>query len=151
MDEQNEQNAPVQVRNPNALAQAMARVVVENKLAKPVLPRRLVTFLMDASACLPGLFEDDFEITIGGLTAEMELEAAQAAKGQVATLAFHYARLSLVAVNGKALDKGKLEDEFLWQALGTGGRQIVAGMFAEACMPDEVAQGKARRTLRVSG
>src|SRR5690606_17546735 len=132
-------------------AAAMARTVVENRLAKPVMPRRLVTFVMDAGACVPGLFDEDFEITLGGLTAEMELEAAQAARGQVASLAFHYARLSLYAVNGKPLDASKLEPDWLWQALGTGGRQIVAGMFAEACMPDEAAQGKARRSLRVTG
>ncbi len=135
-------------RDPGLLARVMAKTTVENRLTKPVMPRRRVTFLMDAGTCAPGLFDDDFELTIGGLTAAMELEAAQKAKGEIASLAFHYARLSLMAVNGKAL--APMESEWLWEALGTGGRQIVAGVFAQFAMPDGDAQGKAVRTMQIS-
>jgi hypothetical protein len=139
----------VRRRDPGALKRAMGKMVQENRLARPVMPRRMVTFTVDAAVCAPGVFDADFDLTIGGLTSAMELEAAQKAKGEVASLAFHYARLSLVAVNGVPLNAADLEPEWLWEALGTGGRQLVAGMFASHAFPDADAQGKALRTLRV--
>lgn len=153
MDEQQNEQAAAQPqvqRDPGALRRAMAKTTVENRFAKPIIPRRQVTFLVDASVCAPGIFDEDFELTISSLTSAMELEAAQRAKGEIASLAFHYARLSLLAVNGRQLDTANMEGDWLWEALGTAGRQLVAGMFAQFAMPDGDAQGKAVRTLRVA-
>jgi len=154
MNENETQAAPTPARpalDPDALRRAMGRMVTDNRMAKPVMPRRQVTFTLDHTVCAPGVFDGDFDLTIGGLTSAMELEAAGKAKGEIASLAFHYARLSLMAVNGVELDQSEHQQDWLWEALGTGGRQLVAGMFAQHAMPDGEAQGKASRTVRVTG
>lgn len=112
------------------------------------LPRRMLTFTVDADCCAPGIFDEDFELTLGSLTPTMELEAAREAKGDPATMAMIMARKSLVQFNGEAIEAG--QDEWLWVALDSGGRQLVMAMFVNVGTPGEVALGKATASLRVS-
>ncbi len=112
------------------------------------MPRRTLTFIVDHTLCVPGIFEEDFELTLGALTPRLEIEASKAAKGDPTTMAFGMARLSIMAVNGERVSSAKGENDFLWQALDQGGRQLVVAMFAKMS-PDEEAVGKAEASLRL--
>jgi len=113
------------------------------------VPRREITFTIDHTVCAPGIFEEDFEITLSALTSADELAAARASKGEVTVMALDMARRSIVAVDGEPLDRSRGQDEWLWQVLGGGGRQLVAAMFAQVGTPGEAALGKALETLRI--
>lgn len=145
-----EQRAREQARNPRLLSQTFDRwssaASAGGMGAARPLPRRFATFTIDASVCVPGVFAEDFDLTLGSLTPELELQAAAKSGGDPVGMAFHMARLAMVAVNGEPIGPGA--DDFLWSALGTGGRQLVTGMFAKLT-GDEGAQGKALATLRV--
>lgn len=133
--------------NPNVLAEAFERYAGTSLASARPLPRRRVSFMVDASICAPGVFEEDFEITLASLTPAAELEAIAAAKGDSISMAFTMARGAIEAVNGAPVGPG--QDEWLWQALDVGGRQVVVGMFAELTGTSAGAAGKARATLRV--
>lgn len=114
--------------------------------ARP-LPRRRVSFFVDHTVCAPGVFAEDFELTLASLTPADELRAIAEAKGDSISMAFTMARHAMEAVNGSPIPPGV--DEWLWSALDVGGRQLVTGMFAELTGTASGAAGKARRTLRV--
>lgn len=111
------------------------------------LPRRCVSFVVDSAACEPGTFGEDFEITLQSLNSAQELDAARNAGSDPITMGYNLAKAALHSVNGRALSKGKGEVDFLWEALGQGGRQIVANMFAET-LGTASAQKKAKASLR---
>ena len=113
------------------------------------VPRRRVTFPMPAESCAPGLFDDDFEITVESLSSRVELEAAKKAKADPASISMWFAYYSIVAVNGEPLDDGAGERDLFWEALGTSGRQIVMGVFAQTCMGDLASMGKAMAGVRI--
>ncbi len=133
------------------LQAAMARKVEQGNLsgAGKGMPRRTVTFTMDYAVCVPGIFEEDFEITLGALTPRLELEASRQSKGDPTTMAFVMAKLSIVSGNGDSLSQAKGEADFLWEALDQGGRQILVAMFAKIGAPDEDALGKAEESASV--
>lgn len=136
----------VTIRNPRALAEAFQKFAGGRDTPPRPLPQQHVTFTMAASGCVPGVFAEDFDITLRAITPALELEAMRAANGEMMAMAFEMARRSIVAFNGAPVPAGM--DEWLWVALGTGGRQIVTGMFARLTGSEE-AQGKALATLRV--
>lgn len=131
------------------LAAAMERKVESGNLtgAGKGMPRRTLTFTMDHTVCVPGIFEEDFEITVGALTPRLELEASKQAKGDPTTMAFLMAKLSVMQVNGDTVSAGRGQLEFLWEALDQGGRQIVVAMFSKIGAPDEDALGKAEESV----
>lgn len=116
---------------------------------RPEVPRRSVTFLVDHSVCAPGVFPEDFELTLLALSPADELAAARESKGDVLTMATGMARRSLHAVNGQLIDRGVGMDEWLWENLGSGGRQLATAMFAWIGTPGEDAMGKAQASLRI--
>lgn len=109
------------------------------------LPRRTITFVVDHTLCAPGVFAEDFELTLASLTPELELEAVNAS-GTSAAMGFEMARRTIVAFNGQALGAG--QDEWLWRALDQGGRQLVVVMYAELGTAREEVAGKAKASLR---
>jgi len=137
-------------RDPGALRRAYERVTESPAGgAGKGVTQRTGTFVVPASLCEEGVFGDDFELTIRGLSAEQELRSAQAAKGDVVVMGFEMARRSLVAVNGTPIDAGRAEDDFLWEALGFGGRTLVVQVFMKMTGADADAAGKALLTLRM--
>lgn len=116
---------------------------------RPEVPRRSVTFTIDHSVCAPGVFGEDFEVTLLALSPADELAAARESKGDVMTMATSMARRSLHSVNGETIDRGRGMDEWLWENLGSGGRQLVTAMFAWVGTPGEDAMGKAQASLRI--
>lgn len=138
-------------RNARLLAQAFERSTKPlGSGAKPDVPRRTVTFEVDHTVCAPGVFDEDFELTLSALTPGEELAAARACRGDVTSMAMTMARNSVTHVNGTPIDRSVGQDEWLWNVLGSGGRQLVVAMFAFVGVPGEDAMGKAQATLRVT-
>jgi len=133
--------------DPGVLAAAFAAFAGSSLAAARPLPRRRVSFFVDHTVCAPGVFAEDFEITLASLTPSDELRAIAEAKGDSISMAFTMARHSMEAINGSPIPPGV--DDWLWGALDVGGRQIITGMFAELTGTAAGAAGKARRTLRV--
>ena len=113
------------------------------------MPRKKISFTVDHSLCMPDVFESDFEITLQSLTSRAEMKAARDSKGDPTAMAFLMAKASIVAVDGEAVDETNGEDEFLWEALDQGGRQLVVSMFAKVGTPDDDSAGKAEASLKV--
>jgi hypothetical protein len=142
------QDAKSSKRTKGLLAATMQRTTSESLSGAKGLPKRRMTFTMPADACSPGVFTEDFDITLEGLTSAVELAAARKSKGDPTSLAFWFAYYGLAAVNGDAINDAEGERDWLWEALGPA-RQIVMGMFAKGCMADAESQGKALETVRV--
>lgn len=110
------------------------------------LPRRQATFVVTADTCAPGIFDADIEITMRSLSSREELEAIRESRA-AETLTLALAKRSIYAVDGAPVSEE--EREFLWEALGTAGRVLVGGFFAQIGAPGELASGKALETLRI--
>lgn len=113
------------------------------------LPRRMITFTMDHTACLPGVFDADFEVTLGGLTPDIESRAINQSKGEPTMMAMNFAKLSIMSVDGEPITEGDGKDDWFWNAIGPAGRQIVIGMFARIGTADGEAMGKAEATVKI--
>jgi hypothetical protein len=111
------------------------------------LPRRTLSFLVDAETCAPGVFEADFRLELRGLTSAVELQCAQKSGGDPAKLAYLLAFESVFSFNGRPL--GVTHREWLWEALGSAGRNLVVGQFGTVGTPADEALKKASETLRV--
>lgn len=141
---------PEKPRNPRALLEAFERTTRPlGDGQRPNVPRRTIQFTVDHTVCNPGVFEEDFEVTLTALTPHDELAATRESKGDVMAMAMSMARRCISHVNGAAVDRSVGMDEWLWNALGTGGRQLVTAMFAYVGTPGEEALGKAQTSLKV--
>ena len=105
---------------------------------------------MDASVCAPGVFDEDFEVTLRALTSAEELAAARGSKGDVTVMALDMAKRSIHAIDGEVVDRSRGQDEWLWGVIGSGGRQLITAMFANIGTPGEAALGKAMASIKVS-
>jgi hypothetical protein len=137
------------VRRTRGLLNAtMGRNTTSNGVIVKGMPKRRITFVISAAACSPGVFTEDFELTLESLTSESELAAARRSKGDQTSLAFLFAYYGMAAVNGDPINDAEAEREWLWEALGPA-RQLVMGLFARGCMVDAESQGKAFSSFRV--
>lgn len=135
--------------NPALLQQAFERFSTrasEGGGAPPALPRRRWTFVVSKDACEPGVFPEDFEITIQSLSADSEKRAINETGLNEQGMGMSLAKRSIVEVNGAPVGPGVLE--WLWDALGTGGRTLVGGLYAQMTVPSAEVAGKAMGTLR---
>ncbi len=135
--------------DPGALKSAMSRTGGDSLASSKGMPRRQATFPVLASECSPGIFDEDFELTIQSLTSHIELDASRKARGDSNVLGTLFARASIHALNGQVLDVNEGELDWLWEALGSGGRQLVMGMFAKTCTVSDEAQKNALSGLRL--
>ena len=110
--------------------------------------RRKLSFVLPAELCSDNI-TSDLEITIGSLTAQIEIEAARASKGDQMTMALYMAKYSLMAVNGTPLSKANGEGEWLWENIGTVGRNLVMGQYSQLISPDEEALKKALASTKI--
>lgn len=120
----------------------------QGRPTKP-LPRLKVEFVVDHEACAPGVFPEDFRLALLGATSYSEQLAAKDAKGDPAVMAIALAKSSMHAVNGTPVVG--VQREWLWEALGAGGRNLVMERLVDVQAPSEDAQKKATESLVVSG
>ena len=111
--------------------------------AEPSTPHEIAEFEMPFELCGKHLKAqgEDFIIQIRSLSPKQEANISKTAEsGPQMSMAF--ARESVVAVNGDPLKRH--HKEWLWNHLGTAGRQLVIGMYAEAFMADPKALKRAK-------
>jgi hypothetical protein len=111
------------------------------------LPKRHVTFMLDAEACLPGVFTEDMRVELRSLTAAQELRAT--ATESMLSMAMSSARESLYSVDGIVLDPAR--KEWFWEAIGQAGRQVIMSQYPAVVGSVEQARGKAIASLQVGG
>lgn len=134
--------APPKPKDPDMLAKAIERTQQAGLgNGGEMIKRRTVTFDIDCEVCSPGLFTDDLSITLQTLTAGEEMKSSRGlTDGPEIVSAM--ARDSILAVNGSKITS--VQREFLWEALGPGGRQLVLLMHNENGSATNAALGKAR-------
>lgn len=105
-----------------------------------VIPRKRIEFIVDVSELAPGVFPEDIKITLIAPTSAMEVKATEASvnPGAVGVMTV---KASLLEMNGAPVPADQVD--WLWEALGPGGRQIVATAFQEIGGLTPVGLGKA--------
>ena len=127
--------------------------VMDNMLPKdgkalksgPIFEREELTFRMSSDTCVPGVFSGssgevvEFKLTVVALTQQEEIEATRTVKTPT-DLPFKLAKKSLYKFQGKVLTDKKRD--FLFEALGPKGRQVVLAGYSEINAPGDEAMGK---------
>lgn len=153
MSDENDPNKPPEkpVRRKGFLKAAFvqATTALSGTGGARALPRRTLTFTVDAGTCLPGLFADDFELTLRATTSAEEETIGAACRNAPEKAGKMLARKMLFAVNDEPIEPG--QDEWLWEALGPSGRMLVMKKVGELTRPTEDAEGKADQSTQVSG
>lgn len=110
---------------------------------EPATPHEIAEFEVPYELCGKHLKSQgqDFMMQIRSLSPKQEADISKSAEsGPQMSMAF--ARESVAAVNGNPLKRH--EKEWLWSHLGTAGRQLVIGMYAEAFMAAPKALERAK-------
>lgn len=108
--------------------------------------KRRVTIAVPAHMCSQRadgqpVFPEDFELTLAELDAASEMNACSGVESK-AEIAFLYAKASLHGVNGKPIST--VHRDWLWDALGMGGRTLAIAAFYTHLAPASDEEGKAR-------
>ncbi len=107
-----------------------------------IIPRRRIDFVIDVSELAPGIFTEDIKITLAALSSAMELKAVNGITDPGGA-GWMTAKASLELLNGAPIPEGDQMD-FVWEALGPGGRQLVMTMYQEIGALTPVGMGKAQ-------
>ncbi len=114
--------------------------------SKEIVPRKRITFEVDGADCAPGMFVDadglpiTFKLTLATLTAAQELKVTRGVQDPAEAVQLT-AKACIDGLNGKPVVGEKLD--FLWEALGAGGRQLVLLMYQEIGALTPAGLGKA--------
>ncbi len=114
-----------------------------------IIPRRRITFEFSSEICAPGIFDNPdgsyatLQMTLAGLTASMEVKVTKGLLDPLETVQMT-AKASVEELNGAPVPPDQVE--WLWEALGPGGRQLVLTMFQEIGSLTPAAMGKAQAT-----
>lgn len=120
-----------------------------------IIRRRRLSFIVDGSACAPNVFCDDvgeyydFKLTVQTLDSTEEMNALNSVSdaGQVPML---LAKACLYAINDKPLPQDRDKRDFLWEALGMQGRQLVMLAVNSLGSASAAALGKYQATVTVA-
>lgn len=110
-----------------------------------VIKRRKISFEIDGVDCEEGIFVNPdgdyvtFKITLRGLSSGEEIKAITGIRDG-AQMPFMMSKASLYALNDKALSEA--DRDFLWEALGSAGRQLVHIAFQGLGAASDAALGK---------
>lgn len=146
MPEENE----IQTRDAALLQRVFDRLTIAGPSAfggnRELIPRRRIEFTVNGADCAPGVFVDgagepvDFTLGLVALSSVQEIKATEDVVDP-AEAVFKTARLSLETLNGAPVLGEQIE--FLWEALGPGGRQLVITLYGRIGSASPGALGKA--------
>jgi hypothetical protein len=132
-----------------ALAKLMQRATTDQSGKGGSLRRRRIVFSIDSTVCEPGAFDEDFELVVEAPSAEQELAAAKKHPQEPAAMLLELVRSCMVSLNGEPLRDSDLSRVAVWEALGMGGRGLVARQWQSICGVTEEAQKKASDSSRL--
>lgn len=113
---------------------------------RDIIPRRRVEFTVNGDDCAPGVFVDaegkgvDFTLGLVALSAAQEIKATEDVTDP-AEAVMRTAKLSLEKLNGAPVLGEQLD--WLWEALGPGGRQITITLYSRIGSASPGGLGKA--------
>lgn len=111
------------------------------------VPRRKLTFTVDHRVT-SGVFDEDFDLTLQALSVGQELSiSSDFGADQGMALMHEMAKKTILQFDGDPIANAG-QREFLWDALGSGGRQIVLQKMAELAGPLAEAVGKANDSAK---
>lgn len=144
------EETPKKKRNPNLLSEAFTRSTAALGTSGPrALPRAELTFTMDHTLCAPGVFDEDFEVTLRSTSTADEESIGADAKGAPHRAGKLLALRMMQAVNGVALDRSSAQDEWFWECLGQTGRNVLIKMIEGMVAPGEDVMGKVLASRRL--
>jgi hypothetical protein len=90
------------------------------------------------------LYSEAVSIGLVHLTSTEEVDAIRAAGGDGARAKFELAKTAMRGVNGRPIDRGRMEEQEIWEKIGSKGRNIVMAVFDEvwAASPEGVKAAK---------
>jgi len=90
------------------------------------------------------LYSGDVSIGLVHLTSTEEVDAIRVAGGDGARAKFELAKAAMRGVNGRPIDRGRMEEQEIWEKIGSKGRNIVMAVFDEvwAASPEGVKAAK---------
>jgi hypothetical protein len=105
------------------------------------MPRNSETVELQPEQCRPGVFPAPFTITVRELSTREEMAIIKATKGNDgARLGLMMAQRSIYSFNGEPVVK-TAHREWLWEALGQRGRNIVSTHYARVMLGEETEEG----------
>src|SRR5690349_2321396 len=104
--------------------------------------RATVEVTIDHTICAPGVFDEDFELTLRATTVGIEQTLARAHRNDPTGYQAALVRASLYLFNGAPIGAG--EDEVLWEGMGPAGRNLALVAWQSLVMPTDAAMGKAK-------
>lgn len=112
-----------------------------------LIPLKTVTFDVDGSECAPGMFVDEaggyitFSLTLTALTSVQEVKCTKGCQDPAEAVQ-RTAKASLKLLNDAPIIGDQLD--FLWEALGPGGRQLCLVMYQDVGAVSPAGMGKAQ-------
>jgi hypothetical protein len=90
-------------------------------------------------------FPGDVSLALVHLTSTEEIDAIRGAAGDGARAKFELAKAALRGIDGRAIDRARMEEQEVWEKIGSKGRNIVMAVFEElwAASKDGVDAAKA--------
>ncbi len=111
-----------------------------------IVPRKRISFDVDGSDCAPGMFVDGagnyltFRLGLASLTSGEEISVTKGVSDPAEAVQVT-AKAALELLNGAPILGDQID--FVWEALGSGGRQLVLTMYQEIGAITPVGLGKA--------
>lgn len=113
------------------------------------IKRRKLRFTVDKSVFEPDMVEGDVEIVLESLSSMTEIEASKKVGNNAGAMVHEMAKAAIVMFGGEPVRDGDLTRDTIWEALGTGGRQMVAKKLGELVQLSDAAEGKADTTMQI--
>ncbi len=111
-----------------------------------LIPRKRLEFIIDQTELAPGLFASDVQVTLVALTSTMEIRATKGVTDPQEVVAV-YAKAALELLNGAPILGDQVD--WLWEALGPGGRQLVMYQYQKIGSMTPVGMGKSEASCTV--
>jgi hypothetical protein len=93
-------------------------------------------------------FADKVSIALVHLTSTEELDAIRCAGGDGARAKFELAKMAMRGIDGRAIDRSRMEEQEIWEKLGSKGRNIVMAVFEEVWAASKGGVDQARASFR---
>ncbi len=93
-------------------------------------------------------FAGDVSLALVHLTSTEEVDALRAAGGDGARAKFELAKTALRGVDGRAIDRARMEEQEVWEQIGSKGRNIAMAAFEDVWAASKEGVDAAKKSFR---